>query len=366
MKEIAHIISTWKERPKQGQGALATVVSVAGSSYRREGARMLMFDDGSWVGGISGGCLEGDALKQAQKVLFRGQPRLVEYNTLDDDPFQIGASLGCKGRIEVLIEPLDFASKNEALDLLACALEARRPAVAFLALDDAGLAGHVALAFDDGSIRQPRRHFAEELLQRAAHEIFEAGKGRILQIEDTSGHSRRVFAELLLPAIHLVVFGNHYDVVPLLELGRVLGWRMTAVGKRTFFPAAVFNLAEVLEMPPAFENPSRTAVVLMSHDFATDKANLQRMLATPVSYIGMLGPRVRRQRMLDELIQEGLDIEAAGIERLHNPVGLDLGATTPETIALSIAAEIQAHFGGRDGRSLRERQGPIYERAARH
>lgn len=363
MKELAQIISAWRQQPREGRGALATVVHVAGSSYRREGARMLILENGTWIGGISGGCLEGDALKQAQKVLFRGQPRLVEYNTLDDDPFQIGASLGCKGRIEVLIEPMDFSSQNVALVLLADVLGAHRPAVAFLAIDAGECSGHVGVAFDNGSLRLLPGSFEEDVLRQEARRIFEAGGSRIIEVKDRQGRPRRVFAELMLPAIHLVVFGTHYDVVPLLEIGKVLGWRMTAVGKRTFLPAEVFHLAEVRDNVPEFTTPARTAVVLMSHDFATDKANLRKMLQTPVSYIGMLGPKVRRQRMLDELTREGLDLRSFHIERLHNPVGLDIGASTPETIALSIAAEIQAHFGGRSGGALRERQGPIYERS---
>src|ERR1700744_6401561 len=128
MKEIKAIISAYDKLDKQhSRAALATVVRVEGSSYRRTGARMLVTDDGVWVGGISGGCLEGDALKRARIAIVRAEPSLITYDTTDDDAYQIGVGLGCNGIIDVLFTPLHFGDNNNPVEVLkSCVAQSRQ------------------------------------------------------------------------------------------------------------------------------------------------------------------------------------------------------------------------------------------------
>ncbi|HZX58426.1 MAG TPA: XdhC family protein, partial [Mucilaginibacter sp.] len=127
MKEIKAIINAYDKLDKKAvRAALATVVRVEGSSYRRTGARMLVTDDGVWVGGISGGCLEGDALKRARLAIAKSEASLITYDTTDDDAYQIGVGLGCNGIIDVLFTPLDFQNKNNPVEVLKSCVEANR------------------------------------------------------------------------------------------------------------------------------------------------------------------------------------------------------------------------------------------------
>lgn len=356
MKEIKGIIKKWKATDTSTvKAALATVVHVAGSSYRREGARMFITDDGHWTGGISGGCLEGDALRKAQQTIFRKEAKVVTYNTLDDDPFQIGANLGCKGLIKVLLEPVDL-EENNPLGLLEIALKANAPAVLIIIVEGKNCVGTKALYLPNKGLNNSYLPFAASDVESLAQEVLHSGKSKSHRFSD----EMEVFAELLLPPVQLLVFGNNYDVLPLLELAHVLDWQLNVVGKISAFDRKVFELARVGTDTPTVPNPERTAAVLMAHDFKTDKANLLKMLATDVPFIALLGPKKRKERMLSELEAEGHSLSQKDLNRIHGPAGLDIGANTPETIALSILAEIQAFFGKRSGGHLRDRKGPIY------
>jgi xanthine/CO dehydrogenase XdhC/CoxF family maturation factor len=366
MKEINAIIAAYEQLDfTKTQAALATVIRVEGSSYRREGARMLITSDGQWTGGISGGCLEGDALRKAHQVIFSRHPKVVTYNTLEDDPFQIGAGLGCRGIIDVLIEPVDPEDEfNPVRFLKKCA--GRREACALVtvvrSMKDRPAAGDRYLLTGSGeeSIRPGSAAFQEEY-HRCALQVLR--KGFSAQFETYDGAI--VFTELIQPAIHLMVFGSNYDVLPLLEVGKTQGWKLTVVGDLKKFGKSVFGLAdEVLPENPehrALQPGARSAAVLMAHDYKTDLGNLKWLLPTAAPYIAMLGPRKRFRRILDDLLESGITLTAADDHRLYAPAGLDIGATTPEGIALSIAAEIQAFFEGREAGFLRNRNAPIYE-----
>lgn len=357
MKEIKAILKHWKTMDASASRAvLATVVRVAGSSYRREGARMLIAEDGQWTGGISGGCLEGDALRKAQQTLFQQQARVVTYNTLDDDPFQIGASLGCRGLISVLLEPLENSQVWNPLSLLERAVKANTPSVLFIVLSGPQPEGTKALFIQGEGLIGAELPIEPAELEALAREVLNSGQS---QHKDFQG-GLVVLAELLLPPLHLMIFGNNYDVLPLLELAAVLDWQVSVTGKVSAFDRRAFDLARISPSMPPIPNPSRTAAVLMAHDFKTDKANLLKLLDTEVPFIGLLGPKNRTERMLGEIESEHRTLSAHERQRIFGPVGLDIGANTPETIALSILAEIQAFFGKRPGGHLRLKEGPIY------
>ena len=357
MKEIKGIIQKWKATDTSVvKAALATVVYVAGSSYRREGARMLITDDGHWTGGISGGCLEGDALRKARQTIFRQEARVVTYNTLDDDPFQIGANLGCKGLIKVLLEPVTGNDKWNPLAMLETVVTANAPAVLLHVVGGPVPPGTKGLYLQNKELKTAGIPVEASALVAFAEEVLGAGRS----MRRSFASELEIFAELLLPPVHLMVFGNNYDVLPLLELAAVLDWQSSATGKVSAFHPKVFSLASVGAEMPAIPNPGRTVAVLMAHDFKTDKANLLKMLATEVPFIALLGPKKRKERMLSELEAEGHQLSRKALARIHGPAGLDIGANTPDTIALSILAEIQAFFGKRSGGHLRDREGPIY------
>ncbi len=348
------------------------MVHVAGSSYRREGARMLIVDDGHWTGGISGGCLEDDTIRKANMAIFQQKPRVVRYDTTQDDPFQIGVGLGCKGIIDVLIEPVNPTDPTNPVELLrtvtleADGVERGNTALGVVTASDSpevpvGL--RILKSKDELVVNMtPLADWGK--LKAAVLETLQNGASRQLEMTWSDGHKVQFFVEMIQPPIHLVALGSNYDLLPLLEIGRTLGWRLTVVGNLRKIGKSIFELATVV---PDFEQlpvlpDARTAAVLMSHDYKTDFANLHKLLPAGLPFIGLLGPRKRTERMLEALENEGIHLSPTQLDTLHGPAGLDLGATTPEAIALSIAAEIQSVFGRRKGGSLRQRTAPIYER----
>jgi xanthine/CO dehydrogenase XdhC/CoxF family maturation factor len=174
-----------------------------------------------------------------------------------------------------------------------------------------------------------------------------------------------IFIELIPPPIHLIIMGHQYDVFPLSRLINELGWETTIVAPKVKVNHKISSLVSKvlpIEQFGEIEFDEYTAVVLMSHDFEKDKANLIKVLDTKAPYIGMLGPRVRSERIWQELSDEGFEVSDENQERIYAPVGLDIGAVSPEEIALSLIAEIRAVFSGRKGNSLRLRNAPIHER----
>ncbi len=372
MKEIKAIINAYDQiNPQTTKAAIATVVRVEGSSYRRTGARMLVMDDGVWVGGISGGCLEGDALKRARLAIAKSQPSLVTYDTTEDDQHQIGVGLGCNGVIDVLLTPLEFGNLNNPVEILKSCMSERRQThilLTIIGLDGEynGLrAGNMLRYTGDESLEV----FGDSALQaQIAHTIqvyAEKGRSRPKTFELSDGRTLEIFVEILPPEIHLVLMGHQYDVLPLARLVKEIGWRATVVANQQKVMPKLLAVADALVTPTDFDYiliDAHTAIILMSHDFKTDKYNLPKVLKTPAAYIGMLGPKVRSEKIFNELASEGISISDLDRERIHAPVGLDIGAVSPEEIALSILAEIRAVFSERDGAALRLRTTPIHER----
>lgn len=348
--------------------ALATVVEVLGSAYRRPGARMLVTEDGELTGAISGGCLEGDARQRARRAIFQGEPALVTYDTRDEDDPRHGLGPGCQGVVRILLEPLDFTNPDNPLELLRGF--ARHPSPAVLATvfetDASGLkaaVGQRVLLSDAGVVRGTPLLAAP--LAEAARATLAQRQPQILTIETDAGPVRASL-ELLLPPLRLVVYGAGNDAQPLVHLAGSLGWHITVVDGRPnlataarFPEAAAVRIVPVAELETAMPDPLAYHV-LLSHNYAYDLAALQTLLTSPAPYIGLLGPRLKAQRLLDELDTAPAALVEQLRARLHSPIGLDLGSETPEEIALAIVAEIQAQHSGRQGRPLRERAGTVH------
>lgn len=331
MKELPAIVAALLATPAQ-PAVLATLVAVEGSSYRRPGARLLLLSDGRRVGSISGGCLEEDVITRAAQVRATGQAEAVVYDTSTENDLVWGVGLGCHGVVRVLIEALPpQPAWVQALDRNM----SRRQSCVLTVL-----------------------HGGEDRAQW----------GTRLAAPGDCPDAERLFSETIAPPTALFIYGAGDDAQPLARLAHELGWRVTVADPRaTFASTTRFPTASHLVVAPSGELIARTApdaaslAVVMTHHYVHDVPLLRGLLPRPLAYLGLLGPRKRADRILADLSKEGIAITLAQRERLHAPVGLDLGADGPEQVALSILAEMQAVLTGRDARPLRERTRPIHE-----
>lgn len=372
MKEIKSILKAYETVDhSETRAALATVVRVEGSSYRRTGARMLVMDNGIWVGGISGGCLEGDALKRARFAIAKTAPSLVTYDTTEDDAHQIGVGLGCNGIIDVLLAPLKPNDPNSPIEVLKSVVAGNRETNVLLTITrldgsvDDLTAGHMIRYTDRQSLSALADASLIDQIESKVQEVIHKNKSKTLSFALNDGREIDIFAEFLPPELHIILMGHQYDVFPLVKVIKEAGWRVTVVANPQKIHRDVASLVNAIVAPEDFELSmidQYTAVILMSHDYKTDKRNLPTLLPSAARYIGMLGPRVRSEKIFNELADEGVLISEQTMERIFAPVGLDIGAITPEEIALSIVVEIRSVFSNREGGFLRYRTSTIHER----
>jgi xanthine dehydrogenase accessory factor len=364
MKEIKDIIEAYDLNADKHQPvALATVINVKGSSYRRPGARMLVQHDGVWTGGISGGCLEGDALKKTQLAIAKQQSNMVTYDTSKVDEHQIGVGLGCKGVIDVLISPINDRNEHNPIKVLRSCSDDRdvKILLTIAKVDRTQNDQYIGnmIKFDAHTARPD--YISTDDWQKLIKDIEQAKSDKISTTKAYDSCS--IFIEILPPPIRLILFGGNYDVIPLLELGQVLGWQMEVVGNPRRLNKQAHQMSHAIHSNDEdLQVDAYTAFVLMTHDYKADKQYLKNALTTNVPYIGMLGPRVRGLETLEELQAEGVSWRASDAERFYNPIGLDTGADNPDDIAISIIAEVRSHFNNRSGGFLRERVAPIYNR----
>ena len=370
MKELEDIVKAFDVAQQQGkQTALATVVQVEGSSYRRAGARMLVTEDGELTGAISGGCLEGDALRKARLAMAEQQPMLVTYDTTDDDDAKLGVGLGCNGIIHILIEPIFTDRPHHPINLFKNFLSKRQNAVVItlfsLVNRKAAQPGTCLFLTGEELISNCTTGALKDELLNDAKSVLQEGRSATKVYQSESELTG--FVELLKPAVLLLVFGAGNDAIPLVQMAAVLGWHTTVIDGRTNYAVSSrFPLAKkVLLAKPdealAHVNiDSRTVAVLMTHNYNYDLAMLRQLLPLQLPYIGSLGPKKKLHRMLDELLDAGVDITSNQLQRVYGPTGLDIGAETSEEIALSILSEIQAVLHQREGKALLDRSTVIH------
>ncbi|RAJ92977.1 xanthine/CO dehydrogenase XdhC/CoxF family maturation factor [Larkinella arboricola] len=368
MKEINRILAIYDQLDHSHRKvALATVVYVEGSAYRRPGARMLVSDDGRWEGAISGGCLEGDALRKARQVMLNGKPMVVRYDTMDDEANSLGVGLGCNGIIDVFIEPIDTADPVNPITLLREFSRVRdRRVIATICRKTPGI------DLREGSRFVLTGQQTDEIpawLRPDMERVMEVGKPLTTTIWLVGG-AVDVFIERMDSGIELVIFGAGYDTIPLTRLATEIGWRVTVtedciahLAPKRFPQATCLLYADAEAITDKLSWTDRTAAVLMSHNYHYDLAVLTRLLSTDVPYIGLLGPRKRYEKMQAAWIKTGQFFSQQALRRVHSPIGLDLGAETPDEIALSILGEIKAFFSGRNAGFLTDKLGPIHERS---
>ncbi|HYI01289.1 XdhC family protein [Hyalangium sp.] len=359
MKDLEDILRARGSNP--GSLVLATVVAVSGSAYRRPGARMLMGEEGWLAGGVSGGCLEGDIVRKAFFWTATG-PRLLRYDSTGDNAEDEGGlsfALGCNGVVDVLIErwepgpmdPLAFASEARR--------QSRRSVVATVYRGPSSAVGARLLLRDDGvevsNLSGPLR----DAVRAAAGEALEVGR---TWTGPCGGAD--VLVEVVDPPTPVVLFGGGFDVAPVVAQALGLGWHVTVVAdkpaetlRRRFPRAHAVVSAKAREVQEKVTLSPRTLAVVMTHSLPQDRELLARLVPQPLRYLGVLGPRSRTDRLLAELTPMPTP---AQLEKLHAPIGLDVGAEGPDEVALSIVAELRAVLSERDGGKLRERQAPIH------
>jgi xanthine dehydrogenase accessory factor len=369
VSELQDVLRAVEEGKARGERmALATIVGVKGSTYRREGARLLIREQGDPIGTLSGGCLEGDVRLAADDVMRSGRPQLIHFDLTADDEAVWGWGLGCNGVIDVFVEPADGAAVTA--EAIRRAVDEGHHVVSVIVVEaaegSAASPGRRMLVHADGSTEGSLGDPALDTVaqERAVRALQEERSGT----EELAGDTRAFF-EVLVPPIRVLVCGAGHDAIPLVRFAAGLGWRVEVVDDRDAFlkprrfpGAARFVKAEPIGAARDAGVDERTYVVVMSHNFLRDKDYLRSFLGTPAAYIGMLGPAARLEKLLHALRREGYEPNPADLGVVHGPAGLDLGGDGPEEVAWAITAEILAVQKGRRGGFLKDRQGPIHDR----
>lgn len=372
MKEIKDIIRSFDEAQKQGkQTALATVVHVDGSSYRRPGARMLITEEGELTGAISGGCLEGDALRKALLVMSQKRSMLVTYDTMDEDDAKLGIGLGCNGIIQVLIEPINTADPNNPILLLKSVAARRQKAVLitlFSLENKKDPQPGTCLLLRENEQAKGNSSILNEILIKDGMQVLANGHS-VFRNYISENQNLTAFIELIEPAVSLIVIGAGNDVIPLVAMAEIMGWETTVIDgrpnyakKERFSPTCQVLVSKPEKVLEQIATDEQTVFLLMTHNYNYDTAMLLQLLQKNVKYVGMLGPKKKLERMLGEWEEQGIHLTKEQLASVHSPVGLDIGAETSEEIALSILSEIKAVLSGKQGLSLHSNTGTIHSR----
>lgn len=365
MKEIRNILKAYGEVDwTKEKAALATVVSVEESAYRRIGARMFVKNSGDWIGGISGGCLEGDALKRANIAILKDSPSIVVYDTMDDDAHQIGVGLGCNGRIEVLFVPIDPEDSENPVEQLKH-LITRREATLLFQLINTNKPGELGFLHEDAQIFSEKANLESSVLLAHKQLVLDKKKSKVFSLSSKNNEAREVLIEFIRPELNLILVGDNYDVNAFVGIADELGWNIQVIGLLRKIGKHIFDKSSrVMSYDQAadIEIDDYTAIVLMSHDYDKDMRMLKQFMPKSPPYMGMLGPKKRMIKMQNDLQKTDSDIQLDKLHFFYSPVGLDIGAESPEEIALSITAEIVSVFRKRSGTHLKFREGTIHKR----
>jgi xanthine dehydrogenase accessory factor len=371
MSELLEVAAALAGAASASQGStLATVVRTEGSTYRRIGARMVILADGSHVGGVSAGCLEADVVLRAARVLESGRAELVTYDTRSADDLVWGFGLGCGGLMELLLEPLSPERALAHAERFTRVAESREQVVlatAVRALGSAVAQGEQAV-LERGTLRgfdrldPPSRTIVLEAASRA----LEIGSSETVRHAAT-GAELEIAYEVRVPTVRLCVCGAGPDAIPVVAAARRLGWHITLMDHRPALmaedqwpPVERTVVSSPALIPETVAAADCEAAVVMNHNYERDLAYLAAWVGTTVPYIGMLGPRQRTEQMIAALEFRGVELDDAIRQRIRAPVGLNIGAETPEEIALAIVSEIQAVHARRRGGFLSSHEGSIH------
>lgn len=340
-------------RSKSEPLVLATIVNTSGSTYRKAGAQMLIAGDGNVAGLLSGGCLEGDLVAHSQEVLDSGRPKLVLYDTRTSDDLIWGIGLGCEGAMQILLTRLAADNNYQPFAFAEDLRETHRAGSYVVVIESANLGFPLGTAYVD------TQELPARVLEALRHHAPLAGDGRVPRTTSLATMVEADDARFLVVPVEqpprLLMLGAGPDALPLSEIAGLMGWHVTIVDHRAAYAvAAHFPRARVVECQPAANLAALLtrryfdAAVVMSHHLVSDETYLAALADSDIPYVGLLGPAPRRVRLLSDIGERAARLTP----RLYGPVGLDIGANTPETIALAIVSEIQAVLSGRSGGSF--------------
>jgi len=353
-----HLIDAYRQLKQQAEDCvLATIIETFGSTYQKAGARMLITKRGELIGLLGGGCFERDLVEQALPVFETGEAKAVFYDMRSPDDLVWGLGLGCNGAVRVLLQLLKAEDDFSPLNIIADAAEANIPGIlvsVYQSWHPDFPVGHSFFLLGAGSDNR-------QILTTMPFSFTASALQTLLQRKPcteshiVNNHAIRAFYDPLQPPLQLLVLGAGDDAMPLVQCAKSLGWRVTLADhrpghiKKERFPHAHRLLYLTPEsLSDRLELDQFNALILMTHNIGYDERYLKAIMNSRIPFIGLLGPSHRKDRLLQSLGGEAARISG----RVFGPVGLDIGAETPEEIALSIMAGIHAAMNGRTGRQL--------------
>lgn len=312
--EFRNIVEAYQTAKQQGlKTVMATVVALDGSSYRKPGVRMLILENKSMIGAVSGGCVEKDILRQSESVFNNGESKMMTY----DGRFR----LGCEGILYILLEV--FQPNDDFIEAFNTCLKTRNHfKIASYFSKEEGTHSEIGTYVEIGN----EKHFVSRTFEE--------------------NNSLSIFSQNMTPCFKLLIFGAEHDAVQLCQFAGLNGWNVSIYANPTE-PKTIKNFAGATEfyaITPDELNlnsiDNYTAIMIMTHSFANDLKWLMAVKDTEPTYIGLLGPIHKRENLLSHLLEYHPDIEESFLEKIYGPAGLDIGSETPQEIAISIISEI--------------------------
>ncbi len=352
--EINEILTAWHQARDEGVAvALATVVRVRGSAYRREGAKMLVREDGDYVCMLSGGCLESEVVEVARELIATKTSKVVSYDLSEDAMWGLG--IGCGGSVDILIEPLEG---NLLLEAWLGLLEQGVLAIAAVGLDGAGF--QRVIVQQSGNLEGVTDPVIMQSIQSIGLGMMNSlyPRAETKSIE-TLRHTSDWFFDSSNPAPELLIFGAGHDAIPLAAQAIALGWLVKVVDARGMFltaerfPNCQLVLSHIEDFDANVTVHSRTFAIIMNHHLERDAACLEWIVHQDLAYVGVLGPKSRFEKMRSS----GM----GNLSHVRNPIGVDIGAESPDEVALAIMAELLAVRRGFKGGLLNGRSGRIHD-----
>ena len=330
---------------KEDSLVLATIIGTCGSTYRKTGAMMLISRDSAFEGMISGGCLEGDLLEHAAAVFESGKPALITYDMSADDDLIWSLGIGCDGVIHLLLQRLDRSDGLDVFRRVERSHAERLPAMLAIVTSGNGSAGLGTLAFLDGAGAQAGEPALQAILAEAGSD-WPDWRCKSTRLGDSD-----VLLINMPPRVRVLICGAGPDAVPVAEAFCRLDWEVVVVDHRSAFARAdrfpsgckIMHIRQS-DLNEAVDLDQLDAAVIMTHHLESDAEYLGQLCERPLSYLGLLGPTARKNRLRQ--------MSGCTNRPVYGPVGLDIGAELPAGIALSIAAEVHAVLNGRDGHPL--------------